>query len=251
MVERATGEGGSRGGGEKGSMDGTRSPQPKGGRGARCARRIRARLAGASWSTASRGVPSLDLFPFRPFGTARDRRATTRSCLPASTSPRPRTTSDVAAAPREMHGARMIGVGSKLDAGDHGTVLNERALVSPFSRLNADAPWSGIDLLRAMTVDEGPSRSGTRTAPNRRSAVKSRHARHARIRRDSPFRVNSPHAQSRAEPLPWRSNDVRTSCEVDSRRPRGARFPVVARRSRTVVQGRRGKRSRDGTRSQQ
>jgi len=45
-----------------------------------------------------------------------------------------------------MHGARMIGVGSKLDAGDHGTVLNERALVSPFSRSNADALWSSIDL---------------------------------------------------------------------------------------------------------
>jgi hypothetical protein len=67
------------------------------------------------------------------------------------------------------------------------------------------------------------------------------------VRRDSPFRVMSPHEESRAEHLPWRSNDVRTSCEVDSRRPRGATFPVVARRSRTVVKGRRGKRSKDGT----
>src|SRR6185369_4289903 len=45
----------------------------------------------------------------------------------------PRTTSDIVAAPREMHGVRTIGSGSKLDAGSHVTVLNERARVSPFS----------------------------------------------------------------------------------------------------------------------
>ena len=67
------------------------------------------------------------------------------------------------------------------------------------------------------------------------------------IRCASPFRVKSLHDESRAEHLPWRSNDVRTSCEVDSMRPRGARSPVVARRSVSVVKGRRGKRSRDGT----
>ena len=45
-----------------------------------------------------------------------------------------------------------------------------------------------------------------------------------RICRASPFRAKSSHAQSRTEHLPERSNDVRTSCEVVSRRPRGARF---------------------------
>ena len=44
------------------------------------------------------------------------------------------------------------------------------------------------------------------------------------VRRHSPFRVKSPHAQSHTEHLPWRSNDVRTSCEVDSMRPRGDVF---------------------------
>ena len=40
-----------------------------------------------------------------------------------------------------------------------------------------------------------------------------RRTRSDTVRRHSPFRVKSPHDESRAEPLPWRSNDVRTSCE--------------------------------------
>src|SRR4029450_5364424 len=51
--------------------------------------------------------------------------------LPATDSHGPRTTSDVVAAPREMHGARTIGVGPWLEARSHGTVRNERALVCP------------------------------------------------------------------------------------------------------------------------
>src|SRR5678815_4363063 len=88
-----------------------------------------------------------------------------RSLLPASSSLGPRTTSDVVAAPRETHGARTIGIGSKLDAGSHGTVLNEWARVLPFSLTNADAPWSGVGLARAMSDYEGPRRLGTPAAP--------------------------------------------------------------------------------------
>jgi len=51
-----------------------------------------------------------------------------------------------------MHGVRTIGIGSKLDAGSHGTVLNERVRVSPFSLTNHDAPWSGVGLARAMSA---------------------------------------------------------------------------------------------------
>jgi hypothetical protein len=51
-----------------------------------------------------------------------------------------------------MHGARTIGPASKLDTWSHGTVLNERALVSPFSLTNHDAPWSGVGLARAMSA---------------------------------------------------------------------------------------------------
>ena len=169
---------GREGGGEKGSMDGTRSPQPKVERGARStfgglgpdSQQIR-----GLWPNARGPVPR----PFSPppFGIVRDRRATTGNLLPATDSPRPRTTSDVVAAPREILGARTIGIGSKPDAWNHGTVLNERALVSPVSRSNADAPWSSIDLPRAMSEYEGPSRLGTRTAPTRRNAVESRGAR--------------------------------------------------------------------------
>ena len=43
-----------------------------------------------------------------------------RRLLPAASSHGPRTTSDVVAAPREMHGARTVGIGSKPDAGSHG-----------------------------------------------------------------------------------------------------------------------------------
>src|SRR6185369_3484576 len=75
----------------------------------------------------------------------------------------PRTTSDIVAAPREMHGARTIGIGSRLDAGSHGTVLSEGARVSPFSLTNHDAPWSGVGLARAMSDYETPSRLGTRS----------------------------------------------------------------------------------------
>jgi len=60
-----------------------------------------------------------------------------------------------------MHGARTIGIGSKLDAGSHDTVLDERARVSPFSLTNHDAPWSGVGLARAMSAYEMPSRTGT------------------------------------------------------------------------------------------
>jgi hypothetical protein len=49
-----------------------------------------------------------------------------------------------------MHGARTIGIGSKLDAGSPCTVLNEKARVSPSSLTNHDAPWSGVGLVRAM-----------------------------------------------------------------------------------------------------
>ena len=52
--------------------------------------------------------------------------------------------------------------------------------------------------------------------------------------------------RARAVDLPWRSNDV--GCRSRTwQRGRGEPSPVVARRSGTVVKGRRGKRSRDGT----
>ena len=54
----------------------------------------------------------------------------------------------------------MIGIGSKLDAGSHCAVVNERARVSPFSLTNHDAPWSGVGLARAMSDYETPSRLG-------------------------------------------------------------------------------------------
>src|SRR5258705_13809410 len=87
-------------------------------------------------------------------------------------------------------------------------------------RLTTDS----VELSRAMSDHDGTRRPGTPTAPTRRSAVKSRDAHDVHIRRDSPFRVKSALDSSRAEHLPWRSNDVRTSCEIDSRRPRGAGF---------------------------
>ena len=46
--------------------------------------------------------------------------------------------------------------------------------------------------------------------------------------------------------LPWRSNDVGRRART-SRSGHGEQLRVVARRSRTVVKGRRGKRSKDGT----
>ena len=49
-----------------------------------------------------------------------------------------------------------------------------------------------------------------------------RRTRSETVRRHSPFRVKSPHDESRAEHLPWRSNDVRTSCEDRAKGPRGA-----------------------------
>ena len=251
MVERATGEGGSKGGGEKGSMDGTRSPQTKDERGARCARRIRIRLAAGPWSTASRGVPSLDLFLLRPLSTARDRRATPRSRLPASSSPRPRTTSDVVAAPREIDGARTIGIGSKPDAWNHGTVLNERALVSPSS------PSLPTHRGRASTCHEpcrttrGPVDSACERLrlDETRSSPEAHKVRYRSPSFTVPREVASRRVARRTSPVAQqRCQDVvRGRCESVA----GSRFPVVARRSRTVVKGRRGKRSRDGTRSQQ
>jgi hypothetical protein len=62
-----------------------------------------------------------------------------------------------------MDGARTIGIGSKLDAGSHCTVVNERARVSPFSLTDHDAPWSGVGLARAMSDYETPGRLGTRS----------------------------------------------------------------------------------------
>src|SRR6185369_15396247 len=88
-----------------------------------------------------------------------------RSLLPAASSYGPRTTSDVVAVPREMHGARTIGVGSKPDAGGYGTVLSERAGVSPFSLTNHDAPWSsnlivtsdvGVRVAKSTRHSNGP-----------------------------------------------------------------------------------------------
>ena len=47
-----------------------------------------------------------------------------------------------------------------MDAGSHGTVLNEKARLSPFWLTNHDAPWSGVGLARAMSDYETPSRLG-------------------------------------------------------------------------------------------
>src|SRR5258705_10023140 len=160
----------------------------------------------------------------------------------------PRTTSDIVAAPREMHGARSIGIGSKLDAGSHGTVLKVRARVSPFSLTNHDAPWSGIGLARAMSVSEVPGRLGTRTAPTLRSAVESRDA-HG-IRHHSPCFTAPREFASR--PVAHRTSPVAQQRCPDAVRSRfeeaaGSRSAVVARRIRTVVKGRWRKKSKNGT----
>ena len=134
-----------------------------------------------------------------------------RSLLPASSSPRPRTTSDVVAAPRETHGARTIGLGSKLDARSHGTDLNERARVSRSSLTNDDAPCSGIGPARAMSDYEAPGRLGTRMTQlsTRRSTVESRGA-HDVEHGSRLGSGSSPVAQQRR----------RTSCEDRAKRPR-------------------------------
>ena len=62
-----------------------------------------------------------------------------------------------------MHSARTTGIGSKPGAGSHGTVVNEKARLSPFSLTNPDAPWSGVGLARAMSDYETPGRLGTRS----------------------------------------------------------------------------------------
>ena len=78
-----------------------------------------------------------------------------------------------------MHGACTIGIGSKLDAGSHCTVLNEKAHLSPSSLTNHDAPWSGIGLPRAMTVVEGLRRLGNGPDPMKRGQFRDSHnARH-------------------------------------------------------------------------
>src|SRR6185369_12148050 len=94
MRERATGGGGSRGGGEKGSMNGTRSPRPKDEPGARSAfggdgydsQQNRGRPPNARFRSSTFFSSALSL----PFQTVARRRET---LLPAAPSHGPRTTS--------------------------------------------------------------------------------------------------------------------------------------------------------------
>ena len=85
--------------------------------------------------------------------------------------PRPRTTSDVVAAPREIHGPRTIGLGPKPDAGSHCTVLTKKAHFSLSSSPNADAPWTSSGLARAMSDYEGLGRLANGPDSMKRSRV--------------------------------------------------------------------------------
>jgi hypothetical protein len=108
VLERATGEGGSRGGGEKGSMYGTRSPRPKDERRARSAfggdghdsQQIRLRPPNARSRPSTFFSPA----PSAPFETVARR----RDLAPRSLFARSSNDVDMLAAPRTLHRSRLL-----------------------------------------------------------------------------------------------------------------------------------------------
>jgi len=189
-------------------MYGTRSPQTNDERGARCARRIRIRLAAVPWSTASRGVPSLDLFPLRPFITVADRRATTGNLLPAASSNRHRTTSGRrCCAPGEVRRA------TGREASSRGTVkrseCGRRGHPGTQPRFIESGPFAGrVDLASIPPT----SLVRVRCPSTVRRHLKAKKAKARPLVQDGAVtpgvQLRPVSDRARAENLPWRSNDV-------------------------------------------
>jgi len=175
-----------------------------------------------------------------------------RSLLPASSSHGPRTTSDIVAALRALNSARLVGgfpllsrfrdaASCKYDA--------SRSVARPRQRqrgVTKESAWARIVDMSGSRFRGSLLHAGLRPAPT---------ARMARERLDLRKRLPMDRERRAAKPL-MNSQDrcnvggaarMSTSFEDRAKGPRGARFRVVARRSGTVVKGRRRKRSRDGT----
>jgi len=136
-------------------------------------------------------VPFFDFLLHRPFTTVRDRRATTRSLLPAAFSNRPRTTS----------GHRCCATGEVRRA-------TPREAVSRGAVNHGERNRRGHRGTRACFIESGPF---ARRPDQDRIVAPSVHLRRAADR-------------ARAVHLPWRSNDVGRRSRTVAKRTRGEGF---------------------------